>query len=459
MASRSVRRSFRAHETTWLYGIVERNIGGCLSLAQRRSANGYGYPRFVEREFYKYLDCGMLRCGFVRVQCGDCKHDKLVAFSCKGRGLCPSCTARRMSNTAAHLVDTVLPQVPYRQWVLSFPRRVRFLLAKDAALLSAVLNMALRKLFAWQRRATRRMGINMPQTGAITFVQRFGSLLNLNVHFHSLLPDGVFQHVNNGVVFRPIPPPSGQDIERLVLQIARATEKLLKRNCEQSQPEEDLDQLTKEQAHSLRFQSAAAISNVTPKTQRCAFLQGYSLHAERIVLSDDREGLERLCRYGARAPIANSRLSLDEDGNAILELKRRYFDGRTHLKLSQVELLQKLAILMPPPWKNLTRYHGVFAPNHQLRGDVVNVGRPTTPTEEASDSSNPKPPRALPWAMLLRRVFAIDVLQCEKCEGRMKIIAIIPAGEASNAILDHLDQQTKAPPMATGPPPTLLPMT
>ena len=95
-----------------------------------------------------------------------------------------------------------------------------------------------------------------------------------------------------------------------------------------------------------------------------------------MIDSDDREGLEKLCRYGARSPIANSRLSLDEQGNVIFKLKRRYFDGRTQLKFAPVQFLQKLALLIPPPWKNLTRYHGVFAPNHTYRADIVNIGRP-----------------------------------------------------------------------------------
>ena len=155
----------REPETTCLYGIVERNLKSCLAQAQEKSASGYGYPGFVEREFVKFLDCGQLRCGFVRVKCNECTNEKLVAFSCKTRGVCPSCTARHMSNTAAHLVDHVLPYVPYRQWVLSFPKRVRFLLAKDATLLSLVLDTALNKLFAWQKRIAR-LGIVSSMPGA-----------------------------------------------------------------------------------------------------------------------------------------------------------------------------------------------------------------------------------------------------------------------------------------------------
>jgi hypothetical protein len=75
---------------------------------------------------FSHLECGILAQGFARVRCGGCGHDFLIAFSCKGRSVCPSCNTRRMAETAAHLVDQVFPQVPVRQWVLSLPKRLRY---------------------------------------------------------------------------------------------------------------------------------------------------------------------------------------------------------------------------------------------------------------------------------------------------------------------------------------------
>ena len=83
-----------------------------------KAAAGADLPQFVKDEFDAFLECGVLAHGFLRLRCGDCGHDKLVAFSCKRRGFCPSCGARRMAQTAAHLVDHVIPHVPVRQWVL-----------------------------------------------------------------------------------------------------------------------------------------------------------------------------------------------------------------------------------------------------------------------------------------------------------------------------------------------------
>jgi len=124
-------------------------------LAELRDADGRGLPRYVERELAEYLRCGILAHGFARVRCTTCHDEIVVAFSCKRRGLCPSCTARRMADTAAHLVDHVLPRAPYRQWVFTVPKALRLRLARDPAWTTWVGNLAVRAIGAWQRRVAR----------------------------------------------------------------------------------------------------------------------------------------------------------------------------------------------------------------------------------------------------------------------------------------------------------------
>lgn len=102
-----------------------------------RAMEGRPLPGYIEEEFEAYLKCGRLEEGFLRVRCEHCHAEKLVAFSCKKRGFCPSCGARRMAETAALLADEVLPERPLRQWVLSLPYALRFLLATDPAALTA----------------------------------------------------------------------------------------------------------------------------------------------------------------------------------------------------------------------------------------------------------------------------------------------------------------------------------
>jgi hypothetical protein len=111
----------RHPERTPLYGIVQEWLATYLEPGRQEDWDGDAVPAYVEREFRRFLECGILACGFARAYCNACGHDFLVAFSCKGRGVCPSCMARRMAETAAHLVDHVFPSLPVRQWVISFP--------------------------------------------------------------------------------------------------------------------------------------------------------------------------------------------------------------------------------------------------------------------------------------------------------------------------------------------------
>ena len=182
---------FVCYLATALHAVVRGHLAELLDDARRRSDSGTGYPAFVGHEFSRYLDCGVMAHGFSRLRCPDCGFERLVAFSCKGR-LCPSCWARRAADTAADLVDRVLPEARYRQWVLTFPWQMRYLLATDRAFQSAVLRTFLRTVGAWMRLRARRLGLRGGQVVAVTFVQRFGGILNLNPHFHTLMPDGVF---------------------------------------------------------------------------------------------------------------------------------------------------------------------------------------------------------------------------------------------------------------------------
>jgi ribosomal protein S27E len=196
-------------------------------------------PKHVQAEFDAYLKCGRFEHGFLRVKCERCQAEKLVAFSCKGRAICPSCGARRMAECAALLVDEVLPERPLRQWVLSLPFALRFLLAREPDVLTQVLGIVYGEIARHIRekaRLTRATGA----TGAVTLIQRFGSALNLNVHFHMLFLDGAYLLGTSPPVFRRIGAPSAAELAALLARIAerigRALERTgwLQRDCETS---------------------------------------------------------------------------------------------------------------------------------------------------------------------------------------------------------------------------------
>ena len=173
--------------------------------------------------------------------------------------------------------------------------------------------------------------------------------------------------------------------------------------------------------------------------------------------------MEQLLRYGARPAVAADRLRLTDDGRVSLELKRRYHDGTTHLLFQPTTFIERLAALVPRPHKNLTIYSGVLAPNAKLRSKVVAYGSaaepaqlPALPTTQPSvaappDPAEPPQPAAkrrrpnYSWAELMRRSFAIDVLQCERCGGRLKLLAAVMSPTAVRAILASLGLPTEAP--------------
>jgi len=187
-----------------------------------------------------------------------------------------------------------------------------------------------------------------------------------------------------------------------------------------------------------------------PTRQRCANEQGFSLHAAVRCAMNQRNQLEQLCRYITRPAIANDRLSLNSAGDVVLQLKTPYKDGTTHIVMSPLEFMQRLAALVPRPRLNLIRFHGVLAPNAKLRPEIVPAKPLTAPDtgEDTDPLAHHSPAARMNWARLLKRVFNIDVEHCPHCGGHLRIIAAIVEHSVVAKILAHLGLPTRAPPRA-----------
>ena len=278
-----------------LHAVVRDHLEGFLADARARSAHGFGVPRHVERELRNYLACGVLAHGFCRVRCADCGFDRLVAFSCKGRAVCPSCRGRRMADAAAHLVDHVLPSAPYRQWTLSVPWRLRPALARDRTLLSAALTCFVRSVFRWQRAQARALGVVGAAPGAVTAIQRFGSVLNLNVHFHTLVPDGVFVPAGaGGARFVPLPAPTDDDVAAICARVVRRIQRLVDGDDRGDDDDDDgAGALLADAARSPMGTRPFALMPPPPPAKRLtANIDDFTLHADTAVAAHDRDGLD-----------------------------------------------------------------------------------------------------------------------------------------------------------------------
>jgi len=415
---------------------------------------------WTEHEFRRYLTCGILAFGFARARCTDCGQERLVAFSCKARCVCPSCTNRRMAEVAAHLSDSVLPAVPVRQWVLSAPKRLRPHLMRDADLAGAVLRILLRVIRAELHDSARGDPPSDARLGAVSFLHRFGSGLNPHPHFHLAITDGLFAR-EDGEDGGPLHfhPAVGLDAER-----ARALTPIVQRR------------ILKLYVRRGLLSDADAADMLTWRGTG-----GFSLDGSVRIAGHDRAGLERLLRDCARPPFAlhrlrpeSSRVPLSSsDARLVYELPRPARDGRTRIRLSPLELLDRLARLIPPPRVHRHRYHGVFAPNATWRREATRYGREdmddagsdAEPNEgKGTDALVPscghgadRGPRRR-WAQLLARVYEVHPLRCPACHGQMRILAFLTDPAVVRPILRHLRIPEHPPPVrpARGPPQTEL---
>jgi Putative transposase len=177
----------------------------------------------------------------------------------------------------------------------------------------------------------------------------------------------------------------------------------------------------------------------------CASVQGFSLHAHTQVPAHRRDELECLLRYAARGAVSLERLAQDTNGDLVYTFTHPWSDGTTGIRLSPLELLEKLAALVPLPHVHLVRYGGCLAPHSHLQGAI----RPT-PRQQGLDGEEAHTGTSYwPWARLLGRVFGLDMRTCPFCRrGSLRIIAVITQESVITRILRHLQLASVPPPIA-----------
>lgn len=450
-------------------------------------------PRFVVKEVDEYLRCGLLEHGLLRCECRHCGHSEVCAFSCKRRGFCPSCSGRRMTETALDLVERVLPDgVPLRQWVCSLPWRLRVLCGYDSALCSDVLGAFVEEVSrSYRHRAKRQLELASVQhahTGSVLFIQRFDSALRLNVHAHLLQLDGVYvRDPQDGALhFHELPEPSAAEVLEVAERTARRLVKVLERHGRRVDSElGELDVSadgTSDEASALTACYAAAAAGtdlfgeragspalrlVDPSQVRpdepVAIAYGLNVHAKVRVHGNDRAQKERLCRYLGRPPIAEERLSWTTDGRLRYELKRAWKDGTRAVVLEPLDLIARICALIPAPRVNMVRYHGVLSSHSSLRKKVVPVppaavanplhdediqlGLEFEPPASGLDSHDSSggageegASKRRPWSWLLRYVWEVDVSTCVRCGGPLKWVEVATEPEAIARVLREVGQ-------------------
>jgi Putative transposase/Transposase zinc-binding domain len=375
---------------TILYALVRQHLESFLAYA--RDHYDGGLPCYVEKELRAFLKCGLFSEGFSRCHCDACGHDLLVAFSCHGRSICPSCCGRRMANGAAHLVDRVLPDVPVRQYVLSLPYERRRLAAFKADVLTALARIFVEATFVSYRARAKREGIDGAECGSVLCVQRFGSL-NLNVHFHVLVLDGVFTRDPPGrVLFHLAPAPTAEDLSAIVERTQRRAMAWLRRRGYMD--ERPLEDRSDEPEAQTALDACAAIAigrgQVTTLTRPGAAdaadedhertsdeaavaveHQGFNLHAGVRIEAGDDLGRERLARYALRPPLSLERLRRLPGGRIAYRLKYVSRGRGKHRLMAGMGFTARLAAIIAPPRYPLVRYGGALAPRSKWRREAT----------------------------------------------------------------------------------------
>src|SRR6266704_4224707 len=463
---------------TVLYKVIADHLETFLASCEA-DPDAKGLPAYVQREFYDYLQCGILAHGFLRLGCDTCKKEMLVPFSCKRRGFCPSCAGRRMAQMAAHLVEQVIPWVPTRQWVVSVPVPLRYWMAGSQDLTAKVYTIIRTTIGQYYVNQAVQRGLERATVhpGSVTFIQRFGSALNVNLHFHCVFIEGVSLDrtaAGRKPRFVQAAPPTDTDIAAVVRKIRRRVIRKLRRlgslETGMEPPvatgydplRDTAPELARTMAASVqqriacgeragqqvrRIGSGFGAEGEAPRLTgpRCASVNGFSLHANTAMPAHRRDQLEQLIRYTARGAVSLERLQEDANGDLVYTFTHPWSDGTTGIRLAPLEPLEKLAALVPLPHVHLVRYGGCLAPHSNLRGAV----RPTPRQQGMDGEEAPTGTPYWPWAKLLGRVFGLDMTTCPFCRrGSLRSIAVITQESVITRILRHLQLASVPPPIA-----------
>lgn len=388
-------------------------------------------------------------------------------------------TAQCALELAEHLNTRVIAEVPVRQWVLTVPPPVRYLLAYNTGLLAEVATIFVHAVFAHLRVVARRT-LKLSKTAliapaAVCVPQRFNSALGLSPHLHTLVADGVWIRSEPGATphFHALPEPSKVEITAVAWSCCERTVKRLRKQGLWLDAEPGDDRFAQEQPllASLASASIAGLlatgrnAGTRPmrlfgrvardaegrgdKAPKNAY--GFDLHAGTRAAGRDRKARERLSRYLLRPPLSNDRLTQTSGGKYRVALKRAWDDGTTALVLSGQELMARLVLLVTPPKVHTVRYFGGWARRSKLRPFIVPFVAATSAVETNASAkvgagSHCRHRYRLSWAQALAKVFEIDVTVCPRCnEKSMRRIAVFHDPKVLRAIAEAIERKGKPP--------------
>jgi len=376
----------RQPQKTGLYQLMEAHYEEVKALWEERFEKTCGRWRgFLDAVVARYLDCGIPERGFARVVCESCRAEFLLCFSCKARGLCPSCDAKRAAAFAAFLKDELLEDVGHALWTFSLPKMLRPYFLFHRELLTELARAAyetLRELMvtAWDEPSVR--------PGMVAVIQTFSDNLKWNPHLHCLVSRGAWDDGGNWLP--------------LAYVDTHAAEILFREKV-------------------FRLLNARGLLSIERIDLLRSWQQsGFSVDNSVRFYPSDAQSLESVARYMLRCPLSLQRLHYDSQSPEVLYAPKSK-NGQAEL-LDPLELIARLLIHVPQPNQHAVVYYGVYA--RRLRKKPKNQNASGNSNENDSGSVQRKTLRRR-WADLIRRVFKTDPLICQNCGATLRIVSFI----------------------------------
>lgn len=428
----------RPPQGTYLHYLVTTYFPDYL---EELRGEGRELPDFVLTDVQEFLSCGDIKTRYATLECLQCTTRRNICLRCKRRGWCPPCMEFRQMDRTRFVQQRVIGDTPIRQWVLTLPPPLRIYLAFHPRLVTMVLRQFLTFIFQQLAKAAkkclRKRGITAKvrflKAGAVTAIQRFSTDLSLNLHFHSLVTDGVFVKLptDDSPWFLEISV-SSKDVAEVAMKICRWTCNLLKRDGRWEAVHEASNtnfptvtgHLTLgDNPPALHRFCGVASDQETDRPVGRDGIYAFNVYARDSVRRGDRKNLRRLIRYILSPPFTNEQLRPDPDSanHLFVDLKRPMLDGTETIRLTLRQFFNRLVWATPRPRANLLRFHGVYASNAALREEVVPAELPA-PAPAPSPDDGPDDYEA--WGELQSHTFPSNLRRCHRCGGRMKLVAL-----------------------------------
>jgi hypothetical protein len=417
----------RKPHLTPLYQCVQDHYEALEQFWPERFEKRYGFWRpYLKEVMVRYLSCGDMHAGFARIRCHACGTERLLAFSCKRRYLCPSCHQKRAVAFGQWVLTHILPAVPYRHFVLSIPKILRRFFLRDRRLLADLSRCGWQALKPLIQTAVPEAE---SEPGAVVATQSFGDFPErFHPHLHILATDGAFYAKG---LFRVASRFPVKELERLFRH------KVLRMLLDKGRMSPEIIRIMDRWRHS-----------------------GFNVYRGPRILPREKKSLERLAAYLIRSSFSQVRMEyLPEKAQVLYHSK----DGKEQKTYDALEWLAAMGTHVPARGQQSVRYYGFLSNaargrrrKEQGEGEeapLPSVLEPQVPPEGFGKNSA--------WARLIRKVYEVDPLECPRCSAQMRVISFITDPLVVRRILEHLGlwlanarpvPRAQSPPVPLGPP-------